>query len=88
MQYRCCCAIDVHKESLTANLLRKGVADEVDLNEIGSFSTMTHGLLARGEWLKKAGCTHVAMESTGVSRKPILNILAALPLEIRPLSFF
>src|SRR5438128_11157395 len=27
------------------------------------------------EWLKQSGCTHVAMESTGVYWKPVYNIL-------------
>ena len=52
-------------------------APKADLNEVRSFSTMTHGLLKLCEWLKKAGCTHVAMESTGVFWKPIFNILEA-----------
>lgn len=77
VQYRCCCGIDVHKESVTANLLRKGVNDKSDLNEVRSFSTMTHELLKLCEWLERAGCTHVAMESTGVYWKPIFNILEA-----------
>lgn len=77
VQYRCCCGIDVHKEGLAANLLRKGVDDKADLNEVRSFSTMTHGLLKLCEWLERAGCTHVAMESTGVYWKPIFNILEA-----------
>ena len=29
------------------------------------------------DWLKEAGCTHVALESTGVYWKPIFNILEA-----------
>ncbi|MGA2381639.1 MAG: IS110 family transposase, partial [Spirochaetia bacterium] len=77
VQHRCCCGIDVHKEGLAANLLRKGVDDKGDLNEVRSFSTMTHGLLKLCEWLERAGCTHVAMESTGVYWKPIFNILEA-----------
>ena len=28
VQYRCCCGIDVHKETVMANLLRKGVDDK------------------------------------------------------------
>jgi transposase len=36
---------------------------------------MTPSLLALSDWLLEAGCTHVAMESTGVYWKPIFNIL-------------
>src|ERR1044072_8614397 len=36
---------------------------------------MTDELLALADWLTMAGCTHVAMESTGVLWKPIYNLL-------------
>ena len=36
---------------------------------------MTSDLLALADWLAEAGCTHVAMESTGVFWKPISNLL-------------
>lgn len=36
---------------------------------------MTHDLLELADWLQGAGCTHVAMERTGVYWKPIYNIL-------------
>jgi hypothetical protein len=34
--------------------------------EVRGFPTTTQGLLALAEWLENAGCTHVAMEATGV----------------------
>ena len=34
------------------------------------FPTTTQELLALAEWLESAGCTHVAMEATGVYWKP------------------
>ena len=39
------------------------------------FPTTTQGLLALAEWLESAGCTHVAMEATGVYWKPVWDIL-------------
>ena len=36
---------------------------------------MTGELLRLCEWLQEAGCTHVAMESTGVYSKPVYHIL-------------
>ena len=36
---------------------------------------MTADLLALADWLAAAGCTHVAMESTGVYWKPLYNLL-------------
>jgi transposase len=32
---------------------------------------MTEDILAMADWLSQAGCTHVAMESTGVFWKPM-----------------
>ena len=46
--------------------------------EIKTFSTMTDDLLALADWLTQGGCTHVAMESTGVYWKPVFNILEGL----------
>jgi transposase len=43
--------------------------------EIRTFGTMTEELLQLADWLTAAGCTHVAMESTGVYWKPIYNLL-------------
>ena len=45
--------------------------------EIRTFGTMTEDLLELADWLAAAGCTHVAMESTGVYWKPIYNLLEA-----------
>src|SRR5438105_6638990 len=36
---------------------------------------MTEDLLDLSDWLAAAGCTHVAMESTGVYWKPVFNLL-------------
>jgi transposase len=43
--------------------------------ETRTFSTMTQDLLALGDWLHAAGCTHVAMESTGSYWRPVYNLL-------------
>src|SRR5215470_17679672 len=39
--------------------------------EIRTFTTMTQDLLGMVEWLKQAGGSHAALESTGVYWKPI-----------------
>ena len=36
---------------------------------------MTQDLLELADWLAAVGCTHVAMESTGVYWKPLCNLL-------------
>jgi transposase len=72
--YGRCCGLDIHKKLVVACLITPG-EDGTPQKEIRSFSTMTDDLLALGDWLAGAGCTHVAMESTGVYWKPIYNLL-------------
>ena len=69
-----CAGIDVHKRTVVACLLMPGPAGAPS-KQIRTFGTMTHDLLALADWLAAAGCTHVAMESTGVVWKPIYNLL-------------
>jgi len=69
-----CCGLDVHKRIVVACLLTPGTRGQ-PAREVRSFSTMTGGLLELADWLGAAGCTHVAMESTGSFWKPIYNIL-------------
>jgi transposase len=69
--------MDVHQATIKANLRRTGVKGKKDLNEVRVFGTMTRDIVALGDWLKEAGCTIIAMESTGVFWKPIFNILGA-----------
>lgn len=68
-----CCGVDIHKETAVCCLMTTE-GKEVK-KEIRTFSTMTHGLKDLTQWLKQAGCTHVAVESTGVYWKPLFNIL-------------
>jgi hypothetical protein len=44
--------------------------------EVRTFATTTAGLLALSAWLAERGCTHVAMEATGVYWKPVWHVLA------------
>ncbi len=43
--------------------------------QVRTFGTVTEEILEMSDWLEEAGCTHVAMESTGVYWKPIWNLL-------------
>jgi transposase len=74
--YERCCGLDVHKRSVAACLIVPGMHGE-PRKEIRTFGTMTEDLLELSDWLAAAGCTHVAMESTGVYWKPIYNLLEA-----------
>jgi len=50
--------------------------------QIRTFGTTTRELLDLREWLLSQGCTHVAMESTGVYWKPVYAVLEGGGLEI------
>jgi transposase len=72
--YERCCGLDVHKKVVVACLLVLA-ANGQRRKAIRTFGTMTQDVLALLDWLKEAGCTHVAFESTGVYWKPIFNLL-------------
>lgn len=72
--YTRCAGLDVHKKTIVACLLTPGSRGR-PTRTVRTFSTMTADLLTLAEWLGAAGCTHVAMESTGVFWKPIFNLL-------------
>jgi transposase len=72
--YARCCGLDVHQATVVACLVTSG-ADGQPQKEIRTFGTMTAALLALGDWLAEAGCTHGAMEGTGVYWKPVYNRL-------------
>ncbi len=50
-------------------------ADGERVKEIRSFRTTTAGVLEWRDWLQTSGCTHAAMESTGVYGRPVWNLL-------------
>jgi transposase len=69
-----CCGLDVHQKTIVACFLASGAKGHV-VKEIRTFSTMTPDILALADWLTAQGCTHIAMESTGIYWKPIYNLL-------------
>ena len=72
--YERCCGLDVHKKTVVACRV---TPDETGAprKEVRTFGTMTRDLLQLSDWLKEGGCTHVAMESTGVYWKPVYTLL-------------
>jgi len=72
--YKCCCGLDVHKKVIVACLRSFDAAGQLS-KQVRTFGTTTLELLSLSDWLVAAGCTHVAMESTGVYWKPVYNIL-------------
>jgi transposase len=71
--YPRCAGLDVHARSITA-CVRVASGHEVTYQH-RTVATTTAGLLALAEWLGAAGCTHVAMEATGVYWKPVWHVL-------------
>ncbi|WP_041580545.1 IS110 family transposase [Bacillus sp. 1NLA3E] len=69
------CGMDVHKDNITACIMTP------EGKEIQTFSTKTVFLIQLVDWIKQHRCTHVAMESTSVYWKPIVNLLEAEDIE-------
>jgi transposase len=74
--YEHCCGLDVHKKTVVACVITLNTQGQRQ-KEIRTFGTMTRDLLALLDWLRAAGCTHIAMESTGVFWKPIFKLFEA-----------
>ncbi len=69
-----CGGLDVHKDSITACVRVPG-EQGARRQEIRTFGTTTHQLLALRDWLASFGVTLVGMESTGVYWKPLYYVL-------------
>jgi transposase len=71
--YSRCAGLDVHQQTVVA--CARVASGSTVQREIRTFGTATGDLLALADWLTAHGCTHVAMESTGVYWKPIWHVL-------------
>jgi transposase len=71
--YGRCAGLDVHKVEIVACLRLAKKAKVV--REVRRVPATTQGLFELVEWLESAGCTHVAMEATGVYWKPVWHML-------------
>ena len=69
-----CAGIDVGKKFLVC-CVAIGAAREEAAMETRKFGTIVSELRQLKAWLSECGCTHVAMESTGVYWKPVFNVL-------------
>jgi transposase len=72
--YPHCAGLDVHKQTVVA--CARHMVNGTVTREVRTFGTTTKDLLALSEWLASHGCTHVAMEATGVYWKPVWHILS------------
>jgi len=71
--YPRCAGLDVHAGSVTACV--RIATGAVVTYEHRTVVATTRGLLELDEWLGGHGCTHVAMEATGVYWKPVWHVL-------------
>jgi transposase len=71
--YPRCAGLDVHQQTVVA--CARVASGSAVQHEVRTFGTATGDLLALADWLTAHGCTHVAMESTGVYWKPIWHVL-------------
>lgn len=76
-----CCGLDVHKKRVVVCLRTPGPNGQ-RRSEVQTFATTTRALMALADWLVAAGCTHVAMESTGIYWRPVYQILEERQLTV------
>ena len=62
--YPHCAGLDVHKDTVVA--CARHMAEGKVRTQVETFKTTTEQLIALSDWLSSAGCTHIAMEATGV----------------------
>jgi transposase len=72
--YRRCCGIDVHKNSVTVCVLAPVGQLSAGIKK-RNFRTFTRDLKQMRAWLKNCRVTEIAMESTGQYWRPLWNLL-------------
>jgi transposase len=72
--YPHCAGLDVHKDTVVACV--RHMANGSVRHQVRTFKTTTKELLALSDWLAGEGCTHIAMEATGVYWKPVWHVLS------------
>jgi transposase len=73
--YSRCAGLDVQKATVVAGVRLAAPGGKV-VREVRTFGTTTASLLELAEWLTAQGCTHAAMEATGVYWKPVWHVLS------------
>ena len=68
-----CAGLDVHKDNVVACI--RIVSGSAVRHEVRKFGTMTTQLEELAAWLRAEGCTHAAMEATGIYWKPVWHAL-------------
>jgi transposase len=73
-EYRRCCGIDVHKQSISVCVLPPVGSRSIAIKE-EKFRTFTRDLKRLRAWLLNCRVTEIVMESTGQYWRPVWNIL-------------
>ena len=68
-----CCGLDVHKRVVVACIRLLDASGCTEMTR--SFGTTVAALRELAAWVTAHGCTHVAMESTGVYWRPVYHVL-------------
>jgi transposase len=71
--YARCAGLDIHKKTVRVCVLIRQENGK-SAREFRTYSTTTQDLLNLLDWLLEQGCTHVALEGTGVYWKPVYNL--------------
>jgi transposase len=72
--YPHCAGLDVHKDAVVACV--RHMVDGKVTTVVKTFKSTTVELMSLSDWLLSEGCTHIAMEATGVYWRPVWHILA------------
>lgn len=71
--YARCAGLDIHKKTVRVCVLIRQEHGK-RAKEFRTYSTTTQDLLNLLDWLLEQGCSHVAIEGTGVYWKPVYNL--------------
>ncbi|HLZ61586.1 MAG TPA: IS110 family transposase [Ktedonosporobacter sp.] len=71
--YARCAGLDIHKKTVRVCVLIRQENGK-RAKEFRTYSTTTQDLLNLLDWLLEQGCSHVAIEGTGVYWKPVYNL--------------
>lgn len=72
-EYRRCCGMDVHKETVVVSVLPADGGDGKRIKKV--YGTFRNDLARMRGWLKLLKVTEIGMESTGVYWRPVWNVL-------------
>ena len=73
IEYRRCCGMDVHKDTVVVCVLPPDGQTGTVVRK--TYGTFRNDLSRMRGWLKLLRVTDIAMDSTGVSWRPLWNIL-------------